>query len=90
MNDNFKLSSIGKLFFANLIATTLLGQKSFIKLKGTPQQIKALTDAIKASKEFQDEIKNPNATVDSVIEKLRLRNLASVEFGQKTNKPWPL
>jgi len=61
-----------------------------IKIKGTPQQIQAITDAIVSSKRFQEEISKPGATVDSVIEKLRLRNLSKQQFETIVGLPWPL
>jgi hypothetical protein len=88
--SNYKLSATGKLFFASLVAY-LAGSKSIVKLKGTPEQIKAISDAVIASKEFQDEIKRDGATIESVIEKMRLKNLTAAEFKRITGgKPWPL
>lgn len=89
--SNYKLSAVGKLFFASLVAGIASGvTKSVMKLKGTPEQIKAITDAIIASKEFQDEIKKPGATVETVIQKMHLKNLTAAEFKKITGKPWPL
>lgn len=87
--SNYKLSATGKLFFASLVAY-LAGSKSTIKLKGTPEQIKAIANAVMASKEFQEEIKKDDATIESVIEKMRLKNLTAAEFTRITNRPWPL
>jgi hypothetical protein len=88
--SNYKLSATGKLFFASLVAY-LGGAKSIVKLKGTPEQIKAISAAVMASKEFQDEIKREGATIESVIEKMRLKNLTAAEFKKITGgKPWPL
>ena len=61
-----------------------------IKLKATPEQIKAISDAVMASKAFQDEVKKEGATIESVIEKMRLKNLTAAQFKQITGKPWPL
>jgi hypothetical protein len=87
--SDYKLTATGKLFFASLVAV-LQGGKSSIKLKGTPEQIKALTDVIQASKAFQEEVQKPDATIESVIEKMRLKNMAAADFKSKTNFPWPL
>lgn len=90
----FKLSWAGKIFFAGA-AAFILGsggrkQRLPIKVRGTPQQMKAVTDAILNSKKFQQELNKPGATVDSVINKLRLRNLSKNDFQRLTGKPWPL
>lgn len=97
--NEFSLSWAGKLFFAG-VASYLAGvglQKAAagapklpFKIRGTPEQIKAITDAILASKAFQEEIKKPGATVESVIQKLNLRNMNKDRFKQLTGRPWPL
>jgi hypothetical protein len=87
--SNYKLSATGKLFFASLVAY-LGGAKSIVKLKATPEQVKAITDAVIASKEFQDEIKKDGATIESVIEKMRLKNMTAADFKRITGRPWPL
>jgi len=61
-----------------------------LKIRGTPEQIKALKDTITASKEFQEEINKPGATIEGVIEKLKLRNETKQQFEQITGYPWPL
>lgn len=90
----FKLSWAGKIFFAGA-AAYILGsagrrQKLPIKVRGTPQQMKAVMDAVISSKKFQQELNKPGATIDSVIDKLRLRNISKNQFQQLTGKPWPL
>lgn len=87
--SDYKLSATGKLFFASLVAA-MQGGKSSIKIKGTPEYIKALTDVIKASKAFQEEVEKPDATIESVIEKMRLKNMAAADFKVQTGFPWPL
>lgn len=94
------LSWAGKIFFAG-IASYLTGiglqragaavaPKLPFKIRGTPQQIKAVVDALMASKAFQQELKRPGATVESVIEKLNLRNMTKERFKQITGKAWPI
>jgi hypothetical protein len=61
-----------------------------IKIKGTPQQIQAIIDTIKASVEFQQEINNPDATIESVIQKLNAKNNFKADFEAKTGFAWPL
>lgn len=87
--SNYKLSATGKLFFASLVGY-LAGSKSIVKLKATPEQIKAISDVVMASRAFQDEIKRDGATIDSVIEKMRLKNMTAADFEKITGKKWPL
>jgi len=60
------------------------------KLQGTSEEIQAVVDVIKASKEYQEEIYKECATVESVMQKLNIQNLAKQAFEQATGKPWPL
>lgn len=60
------------------------------KLTGTPEQLQAVMEVIKASKEFQDEINHDGATVETVMQKLNIQNIAKKTFEEKTGKPWPL
>ena len=87
--SDYKLTASGKMFFAFLVSF-MSGAKPNMKLKGTPEQIEAMKNAIKASMDFQKEVKNPNATIDSIIEKMKNKNLAASEFKAKTNFPWPI
>jgi len=90
------LSWIGKMFFAGLagaLGSTFAqaaGVKLPFKLRGSPSQIKAITDAVIATKEFQEEIALPGATVESVIRKLNLKNISKERFEQFVGKKWPL
>lgn len=91
-----KLSWAGKLFFAGA-AAFIMGKgmqkkrvKLPIKVRGTPKQMRAVIDAVVSSREFQREINRPGATIDSVVDKLRLRNMTKQRFAQLTGKPWPL
>lgn len=88
------LSWAGKLFFAGA-AAYILGKgmqkmKLPIKVRGRPDQMRAVIDAIASSKRFQQELNRPGATIDSVIDKLQLRNLTKSKFQQITGKPWPI
>lgn len=60
------------------------------KLQGTPEQLAAMTEVIRASKEYQEELKRDGATVETVMEKLNAQNVAKKSFEEKTGKAWPL
>lgn len=86
------LSTTGKIFFA-AVAAYLAGKiasGAFLKLRGKPDELRAIADAIVASKAFQDELKRPGATIDSVIEKMNLKNVTAQKFKQITGQVWPL
>ena len=74
-----------------LVGDNAPAEKPFpFKIKGTPQQIQAVTEIIMSSKEFQEELKNPGATVDSVMQKLNLHDTTKKKFKEPTGHDWPL
>lgn len=85
---SWKLSPTGKLFIAG-IAAWLIGQKTRLKIRGTKEEIDALTNALIASRQFQHELKRPGATADSVLVKLGLKNASVREFEELTGIPFP-
>ena len=84
-----KLSTTGKLFFAGL-ADWVLGRSTGLKVKVPSSHADALTSALLESRRFMEELDKPGATVDSVVEKLRLKNTSATEFERITGVRWPL
>jgi hypothetical protein len=87
--DSYKVSTVGKIFLA-AVAASILGQLSHVKVRGTPDEIDALKSALLASKEFQNELHRPGATVQSIMDRLRLKNISAQEFEDRLGVPWPL
>jgi hypothetical protein len=88
----YGLSTTGKIFFAAVAAYLAgnVGSGAFLKLRGKPDELRAVGDALVASKAFQDELKRPGATIDSVIEKMNVKNMTAARFKQITGRAWPL
>jgi hypothetical protein len=87
--NELKLNLLGKIFFA-AAAAWLVGKAVNLKIRGTPDEIKAISDAMMASRRFQDELGKSGATVDSVMEKLGLKHASAREFERILGIPWPL
>ena len=87
---NYKMTTLGKLFFSSLVVSMMTGQKSPFKVSGDKKKIDILVRAVQSSKRFQDEVKRPGATVDSVIRAMDLKNVASENFEQVFGVPFPL
>jgi len=96
-----RMSWAGKLFFAGVAAwlggTAYKGVKAGmkaprmpIKIRGSKQQIRAVMDAITSSRSFQDEINKPGATIDGVINKLKIKDMNKQNFERLTGKRWPI
>lgn len=91
--NELSLTWAGKLFFASAaayIASSAVSSKLPIKIRGNKEQIKALADAIVASKEFQREMQKPGATVDSVMRKMNIKNMTANRFKQLTGRDFPV
>jgi hypothetical protein len=88
----YNLSTTGKIFFAAVAAylTGKIASGAFLKLRGKPEELRAVADAIVASKAFQDELRKPGATIDSVIEKMNLKNMTTARFERISGQKWPL
>lgn len=89
LNELLKMTTIGKLFFTGL-AGWILGRSSKLKIKGNPQEIEAIANALKASKVFQDELRMNGGNIDAVMDKLRIKHLRGREFERVLGVPFPL
>lgn len=87
--SDFRISTVGKLFLAG-VAAYILGRPSRLKIRGNPYEVDALKNALLASRKFQQELNRPGATVQSIMDKLQLKNITAKEFEQKLGVPWPL
>lgn len=87
--DGYEISTVGKIFLAG-VAASILGKMSNIRVRGTPDEIEALKDALSASRAFQDELHRPGATVQSIMDRLHLKNISAEEFERRLGVPWPL
>ena len=61
-----------------------------MKVRGTPDEVDAVAEALMSSKRFQDELKKPGATVQSVVELLGLKHASASQFERILGIPWPL
>jgi hypothetical protein len=88
--NNYKMTTLGKLFFASLLTSMATGQKSPFKVTGDPHKIDILSKAVQSSKKFQDELKRPGATVDSVIRQMDIKNMDAKTFERTFGVKWPI
>lgn len=83
------VSVVGKVFLAGLSAA-LLGHPSRLRVRGSPEQIEAIKDAIIAFKGLEAELQDPEATVQSIMDRVRSKNDAAIRFRDVCGIPWPL
>lgn len=86
-NDNIDLSK--KIMLASLGAM-IIGRQVNTKLRGTKKEINAISSILSASKNLHEEIKSPNASIESIMEKLNIKKNSAFEFEKIFGVPWPL
>lgn len=93
-NDNISegayLNLTGKIFLASLAAWAVGKVASNIKLRGYPEEIQTVVNALMSSKVFQNELRKPGASVESVMEKLRVKQMSAADFKRVLGVEWPL
>ena len=87
---SYKMTTLGKLFFASLLSSMATGRKSPFDVSGDKDKIDILMKVVQSTKKFQDEIKNPASTVDSVIRAMDMKNIDARRFQDSFKFPWPL
>jgi hypothetical protein len=89
LKEGIGLSTTGKLFLAGL-AAWIVGRSSKLKIRGTKSEIRAVAEALRSSRRFQEELKKPGASVKSVMAKLNVKNIKGKQFQRVLGVPWPL
>lgn len=87
---NAELSTLGKIFFASFLNSMNTGKKSPFRISGDRDKIAVLMKVSQCTKDFHDEIKKPEATIDSVIRAMDLKNIEAKNFYNTFKFPWPL
>lgn len=89
LEEGYYLNMTGKLLLASLGAW-LVGKVVNTKIRGNQDEMSAVANALMASRRFQDELHRPGATVQSVIEKLKIKQMSASEFERVLGVSWPL
>lgn len=89
LSEGYYLNLTGKLILASLGAW-FVGKVVNTKIRGNKDEVTAIANALLASRRFQDELYKPGATVQSVVEKLKIKQMSAVEFERVLGIAWPL
>ena len=89
IKENLQLTTFGKIFLS-LAGAWTLGRVVNAKIRGSKTQVDAIANAMASSRRYQDELKKPGATPESVLEKLGVKNLSAQNFEKVFGVPWPL
>lgn len=84
-----QLNLLGKLF-VTAVGAWLVGKMTNTKVRGSQDEVSAVANAMMASKRFQDELRSPGASVESVMQKLGLKHATAKEFERILGIPFPL
>lgn len=84
-----QLNLLGKLF-VTAVGAWLVGKMTNVKVRGSQDEVMAVSNAMMASKRFQDELRAPGASVESVMDKLGLKHATAREFERILGIPFPL
>lgn len=87
--NELHVNLLGKIFLAG-VAAWLVGRATNLKLRGSREEIAAVADALVSSRRFQEEISQPGATVQSVMQKLGLKQMSAREFEKVLKVPFPM
>ncbi len=79
IDDSKELTQLGKLYFASVVSW-IFGKPLNFKIKGTPTQIQALSNAVIASKRFQESLQDPNSSVEEILKAINLKKSMAEEF----------
>lgn len=87
--NELHLNLLGKIFLAS-IGAWMVGKATNMKIRGTPREVQAVQRALLSSRRFQDELRRPGATVQSVMNKLRIKQMSARDFERVLGVKWPL
>lgn len=89
-SSNIEIGSAGKAFFSSIASWLINEEIDGFHIEGTDSQIDAVKNAMLASKNFQNELHNPNATIESITEKLEIKTKAANVFRVEIGTSWLL
>lgn len=89
LDEGLSLNLTGKIFLASLGAW-MVGKYVNTKIRGSRDEVTAVSNALMASKRFQEELRKPGATVQSVMDKLHVKQMSASEFERVFGIKWPL
>jgi hypothetical protein len=72
------------------LASWVAGNNVKLNLTGSPERVQAIRESLVASRSFREELIREDATVDTVMRKLRRKHKAAKRFEDVLGISWPL
>lgn len=83
------MSTMSKILLF-VVGAWLVGKFIKLKMRGNQQQVSALAAALLSSKKFQDELKKPGASMESIVQHLKVKNMDADRFEKTFGVKWPV
>ena len=87
--NELHLNLLGKIFLVG-VGAWIVGKSTNLKVRGTPREIHAVANALQSSRRFQDELRRSGASVQSVMERMRVKQMSARDFERVFGIAWPL
>ena len=84
-----QLTTMSKILLF-IVGAWLVGKFFKLKVRGSQQQISTLASAMMSSKRFQDELKRPGASLNGVLDRLKVKNMDADRFQKTFGIKWPV
>lgn len=88
--NELKSSQESQRLFFKSVASSLLKEATDLSLKGTKNEIKIVAEVFKATKEFHHVLKNPDSSLDEILNKLEMKHATSEMFEKSFDISWSL
>ena len=83
------VDNLSKLFFV-ASGAWVMGRPVSVKLCGTEQEVKAMSEALAATRAFVEELNDRESTTESVVSKLQQKHEAAGRFEETLKLQWLL
>ena len=82
--------SLNKKIFEIALTSFLVGKDTSLKIRGNKKEMKAITEAFRATKNFHEELYREGATLESISLRLQEKREKIAEFEKIIEIRWPI
>ena len=89
IKENNQYDLFDKIFL-KAVSGLVVGKKVNVQFQGTRRELEVVSEAIDATRKFQNELNRPGASLDSILHRLGKKHVAASEFEKVLGISWPL
>jgi peptidoglycan hydrolase CwlO-like protein len=82
--------NLNKKIFEIALSSILIGKDTSLKIRGNKKEMKAITEAFRATKNFHEELYKEDASLESISLKLQEKREKIAEFEKIIGIRWPI